>query len=480
MASSGTGLPAILPHVQVLPLAEHDQKDLDALPGMEAACTAGNLDTVHELHCRWLASMKPDPRLGYVVRPWLRGAVGRAIENDHAVVLSYFLSNGYRISPIDNWASTEIARAVEARSTACLQAFLDRGWNINERTGGYLPAALRYAIHDREMMEWFLAHKASPNATCDMDITPLSHACQQAPLDSVKLLFERGGSIEHGQLLHWAVLRDSDSAELLDFLLDKGMPINAIEFENCPDIYWVERWKGLGTALHKAARKGNVEAVKVLLARGADPLIKDSKDHGRLAKDWANSTLSHIRLRAAQEANPTRFSSQKVTMTSSFMRECPPKEEDLLEIIRLLEPSWWSLEIFRDMMGSTEKADLTEMRKLVKNNKCIPAPGEVDFISAGSPCQVYSLINSRKSGEKTLRNCPFVASVAVYVDFYHPENALLENVVTMANTGKKSQDQNVSSQTICCLVGMGYQDHIKVRSLYSATGFGRGRNSGKQ
>lgn len=118
MANFGTDLPAILPHVQVLPLSDHDQKDLDALPGMEAACTAGNPDAVHELHCRWPASMKPDPRWDYVVRPWLRGAVRRAIENDHAVVLSYFLSNGYRISPIDNWASTDIARAMALAPTA--------------------------------------------------------------------------------------------------------------------------------------------------------------------------------------------------------------------------------------------------------------------------------------------------------------------------------------------------------------------------
>ena len=85
------------------------------------------------------------------------------------------------------------------------------------------------------------------------------------------------------------------------------------------------------------------------------------------------------------------------------------------------------------------------------------APGKVGFIIAGSPCQGFSLINSRKNSRRALPNCYLIALVAAYVDFYRPKYALLENVVNVAINGEKYQDQNVFSRTICCLVEMGYQ-----------------------
>ena len=143
MSTNENELPTTGPLVQVLPMSDREQRGMDELPGLEAACTAGDLDAVHVLHSRWLARTPPDPATGFVVRPWLWGAVDRAIENDHAKVLTYFFSNGYHVCPIERGASSHIARAVEVRSTACLQAFLERGWNINERTDPLYPAALR-------------------------------------------------------------------------------------------------------------------------------------------------------------------------------------------------------------------------------------------------------------------------------------------------------------------------------------------------
>ncbi|KAI9822139.1 MAG: DNA methyltransferase Dim-2 [Thelocarpon impressellum] len=87
----------------------------------------------------------------------------------------------------------------------------------------------------------------------------------------------------------------------------------------------------------------------------------------------------------------------------------------------------------------------------------VPAPGEVDFISAGSPCQGFSNANQKKSDPKSLRNSSLVASVAAYVDYYRPKYALLENVLSMAAKGPKNQEHNVFSQLLCSLVGMGYQ-----------------------
>lgn len=83
--------------------------------------------------------------------------------------------------------------------------------------------------------------------------------------------------------------------------------------------------------------------------------------------------------------------------------------------------------------------------------------GEVDFISAGSPCQGYSAANMARKSEEALKYCSMVASVAAFIDVYRPKYALLENVMRMAKTGKKDPNANVFSQMVCALVGMGYQ-----------------------
>lgn len=84
----------------------------------------------------------------------------------------------------------------------------------------------------------------------------------------------------------------------------------------------------------------------------------------------------------------------------------------------------------------------------------IARPGEVDIISAGSPCQGYSRINQAKGNEKSLKNSSMIASVASFVDFYRPKYAILENVIAMATD---SHGQNPLCQLICTFVGMGYQ-----------------------
>lgn len=80
--------------------------------------------------------------------------------------------------------------------------------------------------------------------------------------------------------------------------------------------------------------------------------------------------------------------------------------------------------------------------------------GEVEFMSAGSPCPGFSIFNHNKTNDRGLFDASMVASVASFVDFYRPRYALMENVKGMAS----GQDtNNVLAQVICALLGMGYQ-----------------------
>lgn len=141
-------------------------------------------------------------------------------------------------------------------------------------------------MNDTNLTLWFLAHGANPNAECGLDFTPLSVAVFEAPFAIIKLLFDRGGSTKHGQLLHYAVRRNhADRVEVLKFIISKGVSINDLMYQNRLDCYEQLKYFGIGTPLHEAAEQGKQDVVELLLAEGADPLIKDAK--GELAIERA-------------------------------------------------------------------------------------------------------------------------------------------------------------------------------------------------
>ncbi|QSZ28804.1 hypothetical protein DSL72_003309 [Monilinia vaccinii-corymbosi] len=96
----------------------------------------------------------------------------------------------------------------------------------------------------------------------------------------------------------------------------------------------------------------------------------------------------------------------------------------------------------------------------------IPLPGDVDVIMAGSPCQGFSKMNVNRSNEQSLRNQSLVASVAAYIDFYRPKYGLLENVLSMAQKGL-GRDEDVLSQLLCAIVGLGYQVQLFLLDAWS-------------
>jgi ankyrin repeat protein len=121
------------------------------------------------------------------------------------------------------------------------------------------------------MVVWFLDHGADPNKRCDWDLTPTSYAMSQASLKIILLLFERGADPRCGQLLHHAVLREKDdTVRLVELLVQKGAPIDEIQYENDPQSNLEHQLLGHGTALHSAAEHGKLEVVQALLDLGAN------------------------------------------------------------------------------------------------------------------------------------------------------------------------------------------------------------------
>lgn len=148
-------------------------------------------------------------------------------------------------------------------------------------------------VSDYNLTQWFLEHGADPNTVCDLDLTPLSVAVQGAPMDVIKLIFSRGGSVSFGQLLHYAVRRDiQDQDEVIRLILDKKPSINNVMYQGL-QCYFLQRVFGLGTPLHEAVQRGKLDIARILLDHGANPLIRDSL--GKTPRDRATKLQSEVR-----------------------------------------------------------------------------------------------------------------------------------------------------------------------------------------
>ncbi|KAL6230756.1 hypothetical protein BDW75DRAFT_221839, partial [Aspergillus navahoensis] len=162
-----------------------------------------------------------------------------------------------------------------------LELLLSRGYDINTDVNDTVPSTLVYTFEDVDLLSWFLRHGADPNKRCRIrDCTPLSYAVRDGSFDIIKFLFENGGEVQHGQLLHYAAMRTKDdNCEVLQFIYNKDPEfnmscINKLLDEGTPEYFMNER-TGLGTPLHYAAKSGSVEMVQFLVDKGA---LHDPKD----------------------------------------------------------------------------------------------------------------------------------------------------------------------------------------------------------
>ncbi|KAK0713121.1 hypothetical protein B0T26DRAFT_648766, partial [Lasiosphaeria miniovina] len=96
----------------------------------------------------------------------------------------------------------------------------------------------------------------------------------------------------------------------------------------------------------------------------------------------------------------------------------------------------------------------------------VPRPGEVDFISGGTPCPGFSLLTVDKTTLSQLKNQSLVASFAAFVDFYRPKYGVLENVTSIVQADH-NRTEDMLSQLFCAIVGLGYQAQLIMGDAWS-------------
>ena len=144
-------------------------------------------------------------------------------------------------------------------------------------------------------------------------MTPLDAAAASSTPTVFQILLDHGARMEDANPLHAAAnARGEGRLAMVDFLLGKGLEINAME--TYPETSCVDSCGILGTPLHYAVRWENVEMVKHLLKRGANPKAESAEEMGT-PLDW----LKEMSSRSPEQWNPEifRLLEQRVALDDS-------------------------------------------------------------------------------------------------------------------------------------------------------------------
>jgi uncharacterized protein len=165
-------------------------------------------------------------------------------------------------------------RAVNVDDTRTIAGLLERGFDPNTVNDKGQPA-LFVALRDEsfKVAELLLAHPSiKPDLPNAANETPLMMAALRGQIDWATRLLARGAALEREG---WAPLHYAASGpepRMVGALLDKGAAIDAPS-------------PNRSTALMMAARYGSIDAATLLLARGANPRLRN--DQGLAAADFA-------------------------------------------------------------------------------------------------------------------------------------------------------------------------------------------------
>lgn len=217
--------------------------------------------------------------------------LGHAARAGHLEMVDLLLARGAPIDARNLAGATALYFAAEGGRGPVARRLIERGADVN-LTGpsGISPvAAAAYAGND-PIVAALLAHGADPKAPDDTGKPPIVYAAARARLDVVKRLLAQNIDINARYrndltLLMWAAgpdekVLEAHAVKVVEYLLDAEAHVD-------------DRDARGRTALMIAAEGGHAEIAALLLARGADPSLKDKA--GKRAADL--TALSALRER---------------------------------------------------------------------------------------------------------------------------------------------------------------------------------------
>ncbi|MEW6351608.1 MAG: ankyrin repeat domain-containing protein [Thermodesulfobacteriota bacterium] len=179
-----------------------------------------------------------------------------ACEEGRFETVEFLLDKGADVNAQTRYGSTALRKAIEDQHPHIVRLLLDRGANVNRRLNDGSFILMSAAMTgSTEVVEELLQKGADVNARDGNGSSALTWAAAADRADVVKLLKSRGAESDL-----WVAALTGDTQELQRFI-DAGADVNARDGQG---------W----TPLMNAAQKGHVEAVKLLLDKGANPVVE--------------------------------------------------------------------------------------------------------------------------------------------------------------------------------------------------------------
>jgi ankyrin repeat protein len=197
------------------------------------------------------------------------------------------------IRPGPNRNYRPLTEAAVACQLEILRFLIDSGCDVHEDDNYPM---FRTALYDRciPAMELLVRHGAGINAVWKDYGPPIIASCEGMAPGCMRWLIDHGARIAgtgpgRTREVRWSAVAHAGAfhkwcPELLDLVLDRGGHINS------------RGWKG-ETALHAAARRGDVAGVQRLLRHGADTRLTD--EAGRRAVEVTRNKQIHALLEEA-------------------------------------------------------------------------------------------------------------------------------------------------------------------------------------
>ena len=208
-----------------------------------------------------------------------QSALGNAMWRQDAEIIELLLKHGaktdFSYGRDRDWQRAPLEDAVSSNKIELVELLLKYDADINLCPADVAQTPLLRAVDSSsvsfEMIEFLLERGANPNVGGHSapSLLPLTAAVYKRGLPTIKLLVKHGADVNLSHALHIAVQRATD--DVVEYLIQ----VPGVKLDHIPSSGFSAPLKG-NAPLHLAAMKGRIKAAKMLLDRGANPVLENS------------------------------------------------------------------------------------------------------------------------------------------------------------------------------------------------------------